>query len=480
MKIAIRKFWREAAAVVGLIVLALAVATYILGQQGFRFPVIGTAPKHITIELSNAQAVEPGQGQTVRVAGIEVGRISGVKLDHGVAAVDVEIDHKYDDLIREDATALLRPKTALKDMFIEVSPGTGKVVPAGGHISAANTLPDVDPDEIFGALDADTRPYLKLLVNGAGEGLKGRGNDLNEVFKRFEPTHKDLLKVNAKVAERHENLRRLIHNLNLLNGELAGKSTELTQLVDQSAAVFRAFASQNQNITTAVNELPDALRTATSTLTKVQRFADVLGPAARDLTPVAPQIDRSNKAVEPLAKEATPILASQIRPFVRDARPLVRNLKPAAHTLSAATPNLTRSFVVLNHLFNMLGFNPNGREGPTVKDREEGYLFRIAWLQHNGAAAFATADADQNFRPVTLGGTCGAIKASVTEEPQLEFLEGLTGALTDSSVCGTSGPLPAIPATVDGITAKDRAKARAKARAAQVRANAARAKAAKK
>jgi phospholipid/cholesterol/gamma-HCH transport system substrate-binding protein len=182
MMLAIRKHYREALAVLGLIVLALVVAVYILGSQGFRFPLVEAAPKHIKVELQNAQAVEPGQGQTVRVAGVQVGRISGVEVEEGVAVVDVEVEHKYDNLIREDATALLRPKTALKDMFLEVTPGTGKVLPDGGSIPVANTLPDVDPDEIYAALDSDTRPYLKLLVVGAGKGLQGRGTDLNEVF----------------------------------------------------------------------------------------------------------------------------------------------------------------------------------------------------------------------------------------------------------------------------------------------------------
>ena len=64
-----------------------------------------------------------------------------------------------------------------------------------------NTLPDVNPDEILAALDADTRDYLQLLVNGAGAGLEGRGGDLREVFRRFEPTHRDLARVNGAVAD---------------------------------------------------------------------------------------------------------------------------------------------------------------------------------------------------------------------------------------------------------------------------------------
>ena len=89
-------------------------------------------------------------------------------------------------------------------MFVEVSPGTGRVLDEGGRISVANTLPDVDPDEIYEALDADTRPYLKLLVSGAGKGLDGRGDDLREVFRRFEPLHRDLARVMRATASRRD------------------------------------------------------------------------------------------------------------------------------------------------------------------------------------------------------------------------------------------------------------------------------------
>src|SRR4029079_18475493 len=122
------------------------------------------------------------------------------------------IDPKYKDMVHSDATALLRPKTGLKDMFVELNPGhEGKPVPDGWTIPVANTLPDINPDEVYQFLDADTRDYLKLLINGAGEGLKGRGNDLQDVFRRFEPIHRDIARVTSAVAVRHRNLKRLIN-----------------------------------------------------------------------------------------------------------------------------------------------------------------------------------------------------------------------------------------------------------------------------
>jgi phospholipid/cholesterol/gamma-HCH transport system substrate-binding protein len=437
MMTAIRKGAKDFIFIVLLVGAAAGCGAYILANQRLRFPWEAT-PYTLKASFSTAQSVTPGQGQTVRVAGVRVGDIAKVTLKDGRGIVTMDVDPQYADVIHTDASALLRPKTGLKDMFVDLEPGTKRAPRAknGFTIPISNTLPDINPDEIFGALDADTRDYLRLLVDGAGRGLSGQGGNLRQLLRRFEPTHRDLAAFTTKVAERRTNLRRLIHNLNVLNTELSGKDTELSQLVSTSSQVFRAFAVEQSNITKSVDLLPGTLHQTTNTLGKVERFAKVLGPASKALAPVGGAIDRANGKVIPLGKEGTPILRNQIRPFVRDARPLVRSLKPAASNLATATPDLTRSFVVLNHLFNMIGFNPNGKEAPGAPNREEGYLYWIAWLNHNGAAAFGTSDAHGTFRPVTLGGACGAIKASVAEQPQLEFLQGLTGVLTDSAVCG--------------------------------------------
>ena len=435
MRRAISKHARDFAAIVALAVIAAGVGGYILANQRLRFPLIEEKPKRLKAEFSTAQAVTPGQGQTVRVSGVEIGRIGQVTLKEGRAVVDFEIEPKYKNLIREDATALLRPKTALKDMFVEVVPGQGKVAKEGFTMPVANTLPDVNPDEVFSALDTDTRDYLKLLVNGAADGLKGRGSDLREVFRRFEPTHRDLARVTSKVSERRENLRNLVTNLNRLNRELAGKDDELAQMVDASARVFRAFASEEGNITQTVAELPSTLRQTTDTLGKVQRLAEVMRPSLDRLTPAVSKLDEANRALKPLAEHSTPVVRDEIRPFVREARPLMHDLRPTARSLARSTPDLTRSFVVLNKLFNLIGYNENGRQGPEDPNRDEGYLFWIAWLGHNGGALFSSAEPNGIVRPVAIQATCASIKQSIADEPQLEFLQGLTNALFDQRVC---------------------------------------------
>ncbi len=257
---AIRKHAKEALAVVGLIAVAAGVTLYLLDQQRMRFP-WEESPLILKAEFATAQAVTAGQGQTVRVSGVRVGDIGDVELKDGKAVVEMVIDPEYEGMIRQDASALLRPKTGLKDMFIDLEPGSDEAPAAGEDFTVPieATSPDVNPDEILSELDADTRDYLTLLIGDAGRGLEGRGLDLREILRRFEPTHRDLARVNSEVAKRRRNLRHLVRSLNTLNGELASRDDDLAGLVDSSAAVMRQFASEQANVSAAVGELPGAL-----------------------------------------------------------------------------------------------------------------------------------------------------------------------------------------------------------------------------
>jgi phospholipid/cholesterol/gamma-HCH transport system substrate-binding protein len=435
---AIRKHAKEALAVLGLVAVAAGVSLYILDAQRMRFP-WEEAPLRLKAEFSTAQAVTAGQGQTVRVSGVRIGDIGQVELHDGKAVVEMVIDPEYEGMIRTDATALLRPKTGLKDMFIDLEPGSEEApaAKAGFTVPIAATAPDVNPDEILAELDADTRDYLRLLIGDAGRGLKGRGLDLRELLRRFEPTHRDLARVNSAVATRRKNLCHLITSLNTLNAELASRGDDLAGLVDSSAAVMRQFAAEEANVSSAVAELPGALRQTTATMTKLERYGELLGPTAERLRPAARALAPANDAVRPLAREATPLLRDDIRPFVREARPVVRDLRPAARNLAEATPALTRSFLRLNRFLNLLAHNPNGREDPSNGARQEGYLFWVAWAQHMATQLFSSSDAHGTFRPVTLAAPCATVEQLVKERPEMEFLQMLTPILTDAQACAT-------------------------------------------
>src|SRR5215210_2064026 len=204
---AIRKHFRDFVAVIGLILVAVLVSSVILSNQRLTLPawvpVIGQDFYEIEAELQTAQSVTPGQGQTVNVAGVEIGEIKSVKLENGRAIIGMKIQPRY-DRVYKDATVLLRPKTGLKDMVAELTPGTRAAgrLPEGGRIPVSQTLPDVNLDEILAALDTDTRDYLKLLLGDGGIALKDNGRALGDAIRRFEPTAIYTRRANEALAER--------------------------------------------------------------------------------------------------------------------------------------------------------------------------------------------------------------------------------------------------------------------------------------
>jgi phospholipid/cholesterol/gamma-HCH transport system substrate-binding protein len=434
MRRVIRKNLGPFLAIFGLVAIAVVVGGYILHQQRLRFPLLEAKPVRINVELDNAQAVTPGQGQTAQVAGVQIGDIADVKLKDGRAIVGLDIKPKYADLIHRDARALLRPRTGLKDMYVQIFPGKdGPPVKEGFTIPVQSSLTDVDLDEILSVLDSRTRDYVTLLANGAGEGLHGRGKDLADVLAHYGPTVRDLGRVDHAVAQERVALRRLVTSLAQVNSRLARKPQDLSRLVSTGSTTLRAFASEDRNLRGAVTELAPTLQQATRALQAVAPFASELGPTTRALLPAVRELQNVNAQVSPFAREATPIVRAKIRPFTRRAQPLARDLAPAARGLARALPEIARNGKVINHFVNMLGYNPNGREAPDKKGREEGYLFWLSWLSHQTTNLQSIEDANGPIRPIFATGTCNTFTSLVNDLPQLEFALGLSPLL--ATVC---------------------------------------------
>lgn len=431
MATAIRKHLRDFIAITLLLVVALFISYVIVQNQRLRIPVLEERPFELKAEFQTAQAVVPGQGQTLRVAGVQVGDVDKVELQDGVAVVTFGVDRDYLP-VYQDATILLRPQTGLKDMFFDMDPGNPDpslkndgAIPEGGTVPLANTAPDVNLDELLGALDSDTQAYLRLLLVGAGKGLDGRGKDLGKVLGSLGPLTKDLDRINSKVAERKDNLRRLITNFNLLTKEVGMSERTITSLVENSNDAVGAIAEQDPSVQRAIQLLPGTLAQSTETLNNVASFADQLGPAFGDLRPFARNLDELNASTKKLAIRTTPVIRDQIRPFVRTARQPVRDLSSAAADLSRATPKLTVVGKKINRLGNMAAYNPHGAEPPGTPNRDEGYLFWAAWLGHNSNSVFQVQDAHGVDRRIYLTLGCDEAKNLLASSPLAPAVTGL-------------------------------------------------------
>lgn len=378
-------------AVVTMVLIAAAVGGYILAHENLKLaswvPILGHTYFDLDAEFQTAQAVTPGQGQAVTIAGAKIGEIATVDLRDGVALVTMKVNPKYARYIYRNATLLLRPKTQLQDITVEVNPGT----PSAGKLRSGEVLPqsqtaaNIDFDEFLAGLDAETRAYVQELLAGLGVGLKENGRPLAAALKRFDPTARYTEEIAQALQARSANVARSIHNFRLLTEALGGKDQQLSALVDASNAVFATFAKEDASFKKTLALLPGALHKTGVGLGKLAAATHVLGPTLHELEPFARALGPANEATRKLSQKTAPIIKNEVRPFAREILPVVNELGPTTQNLSQALPKLATAFSVLNEFFNEIAYNPGPSKG--------GFLFFLDWGNHDLNSVLSTAEA---------------------------------------------------------------------------------------
>ena len=401
-------------------------------------PVIGKDFYEIEAELQTAQSVTPGQGQTVNVAGVEVGEIKSVKLEDGRAIIGMKIEPRYDRVYR-DATILLRPKTGLKDMVAELTPGTRGRGPAArgrpdpGLADAARRQPRRDPRRarrrharLPDAAAQRRRPGAEGQRPRAGQhdppdradgealapGQRGARRALGEHQAR-----------DPQLLAAHRGARRPGRHGRRLRGRLQRRLRQPSR-------------SQDAALRETLRELPSSLQiTQTDARQGAARWPTSSGRRSQALRPAARALGPTQRQLRPFLRTTTPIIRDELRPFARAvAADRQASCGPAMRDLAAAAPDLTTTFTSLNHLLNMLAYNPPG-------ETEEGYLFWLSWANHLAPTIFATQDAHGPIRHglVVFGCQTGALLDSVAEaNPQLGTLVDLLNGPNRSGLCPSS------------------------------------------
>ncbi len=458
MKKALRTYTRDFIAIILLAVIGTLTLFVILSQQSASlpqwFPILGEDRFELKAEFQTAQAVTPGQGQSVNLAGVKIGDITDVNLEDGVAIVTMQVDPTYVELIHPDASALLRPRTGLQDMTIELDTGTGEgEIPEGFTIPLANTEPNVNFDQIIASLDGDTQAYLRLLLAGGAEafGTKAKSEEFSNVLRRLEPTVRDIAKINGAIAKRRDNLRRVITNFKLISEELAKSDTNLTGFVESQNTVFGAFAESEASLRQTLQRLPGALKATRGALGATATLSSELKPTLTELLPQARALGPALRATRPFFRKTTPSIRDQIRPFTQQVKGVIGDLKRAADPLEQSSNQLKGGLTELNQVVNALAYNPSGSA--------ESYLFYLSWLNHNTNAAFLNQDGLGPIRRGLFTYTCFTAQLAdnlVASRPSLKTARELVRLPTTTEICPSpfkdEGKLDVTPSEGDGST----------------------------
>ena len=160
---------------VGLFVLVALAAflgmIYALGARARLFE-----PRY-TIHADFTEVGGLAEGATVRLAGVQIGRVSGVHLPRepgGKVRTDLTIAKRYGDRVRKDSVARIETQGLLGDKIVEITVGTAAAPPAG----AGETIAARDPFNI-GDLVNESSQIVKS-ISALAEGLRRTAATLNQ------------------------------------------------------------------------------------------------------------------------------------------------------------------------------------------------------------------------------------------------------------------------------------------------------------
>ena len=340
-------------AIVALVVIAMAVVIYILEHQ----PAFTLGKSYYTVkaQFPTGAAVTAGQGQSVDIAGVQVGQVGGVKLEDGRAVVTMNIFKKYQP-IYHDATVLLRPRTPLKDMYLALDPGT-RDRRARCPTAACSRVGDQPrhqrrPDPVLARRRHPQLPAAAALGRRGGvPEPRGKGaapspsavRDLRGVFKRFAPLNRDTQTFTRLLAQRQRNISRSIHNLQVVTKSLGSVDGQLTSLINSSNTNFSGDLLAGRKPPAGADAAAGDAAADHADAGQGRRRSPIRArPTLHALLPFAHAFGPALPASRPLFKDTTPVIKNQLRPFSVAVQPLAKapraRQRRAARRHAAAGP----------------------------------------------------------------------------------------------------------------------------------------------
>jgi len=231
-------------------------------------------------------------GQKVRIAGVPVGAVSDIKLNHdNTIDVTFGVDKRY--TLYSSTRAVIRYENLVGDRYLEITSGPGELrrLPAGGTINSQHTQPALDLDALLGGL----RPVLKGLdadkvntISGAViQLLQCQGGALSNVLA-------DTSSFSSALGQRDQLIGDVINNLNTVLTTVDQRSAQFSTSVDQLQQLITGLAEHKDDIAGAIPPLASTTTDLTELLKNSRR---PLQGILENTRPLATEIDNRKAEV---------------------------------------------------------------------------------------------------------------------------------------------------------------------------------------
>ena len=289
-------------------------------------------PESYRITAYFPEATQLTQESDVRIGGVSVGKVKELGLapsDMRVNGKDtteavIEIDPDFAP-IADDARAILRSKTLLGETYVELTSGTPEAeraapvalgaatavsdaelesteaIPEGETLGIGQVAEQTQIDEIFNALDAETRRSFQRWQANAATAIEGRGLDLNDAMGNFGPFVGDLTEVVEILDRQSEQLQGMVRDTGVVFDALTERGDQLAGLIEGSHDTFGALAGEERALAETFRILPTFERESRATFEQLDAFQAEARPLMEDLVPLARELSPTLRSVRELA-----------------------------------------------------------------------------------------------------------------------------------------------------------------------------------
>jgi phospholipid/cholesterol/gamma-HCH transport system substrate-binding protein len=324
-------------------------------------------PESYRISADFPEATTLAVESDVRIGGVNVGKVKEMELapadvkvsGQDATRVTMEIDPEFAP-VAEDARAILRAKTLLGETYVELTSGTEpgqqsapvalgaaanvsdaeadgvEAIPEGGHLENTQVAAQTQIDEIFNALDEETRESFQRWQANAAIAIQDRGLDLNDSLGNLGPFITDTSDVLETLERQKDELQTLVRDTGVVFEALTARDQELAGVITNSNDTFDALASQERALAETFQIFPTFERESRLTFERLDEFQANTRPLVRALIPVARDVSPTLRSIRQLAPS--------LRNTLRELDPLIdvseRGLPALRRFLNGLSPVL--------------------------------------------------------------------------------------------------------------------------------------------
>jgi phospholipid/cholesterol/gamma-HCH transport system substrate-binding protein len=306
------------------------------------------------------------QDSPVRIAGVDVGKVTSVRRVGDAAEVTFTVDDAGRP-IRDDATVQIRPRIFLEgNFFMDVQTGTpgAPELPDGGTVPITQTATAVQLDEILTSLQAPSRENLKAFLEGYGTALThipsaaediGQDPDvqgetaaqaINDSFQYGGPAGRDSAIVNeALLGTEPHDLSNLLASQGQVFRALLSREAQLKDLITNFNTTAGAFAAESINLGKSIRLLAPTLVNTEVSLRHTNEVFPFLRAFARDITPGIRELPATIAAAGPWLRQTNALLGRNELGYIADE---LRRAAPGAGIAASKGVSFLRQVELLS------------------------------------------------------------------------------------------------------------------------------------